>query len=171
MNLTVNQSNVAIYLAVKKPLASHYIEGDDAVLKSAKNICILILGSCIIILTIFFNIFIVLAVLFNKTMQNYTNIQFAFMSCADLLVGLLAMPSLLVSVLYGYWPLGRNLCAVWAIGDFVGGNLSIITLTIVSLHRLKCIKKPFVAKKSMIECVIPSLVCYLIILLISQNLF
>ena len=137
----------------------------DGNLVSTKNVFILIFGVFVIILTIGFNLFIILTVLFNKTMQNYTNIQFAFMSSADLLVGCIAMPSLLITALYEYWPLGQNMCALWAVGDFVGGNLSIITLTIVSLHRLRCIKKPSVSKKSTFESLIPSLIAWPLVIL------
>jgi hypothetical protein len=117
-------------------------------LNNFKNIITLLLGSCIILLTIFFNLFIILVVCINKQMQNYTNIQFAFMSLADLLVGTIAMPSLLISILYDRWPFGSYMCALWALGDFIGGNISICTLTLVSYHRLKCIRQPFASNSS-----------------------
>ena len=129
------------------------------------DIFLLIIGILIIFLTLAFNLFIIFTVLLNKQMQNFTNIQFAFMSCADMLVGAIAMPSLLISAVYGYWPLGPHFCALWSIGDFVGGNLSIITLTIVSGHRLQCIKKPFVTKKSNKEALKPSLIAWPIVIL------
>jgi hypothetical protein len=69
----------------------------------------------------------------------------------------LAMPSLLISIIYDYWPLGRWFCVLWCIGDFVGGNLSIIILTVITYHRLQCIRKPFIAKKSTFDSLVPFL--------------
>ncbi len=74
---------------------------------------VLILAVIFIILTISFNIFIILTVLFDKSMRNYTNIQFASMSFADILIGSLAMPFLLVLTLFGHWPLSNEYCILW----------------------------------------------------------
>jgi hypothetical protein len=56
-------------------------------LNNSKNVVIFITGVIIIFSTIALNLFIIIAVIFDKSMRNYTNIQFAFMSFADLLVG------------------------------------------------------------------------------------
>jgi hypothetical protein len=50
------------------------------------NVVIFLFISTIIILTIALNLFIIIAVISDKTLRNFTNIQFASMSCADLLV-------------------------------------------------------------------------------------
>ncbi len=76
-------------------------------------LAILILAVIFIVLTISFNIFIILTVLFDKSMRNYTNIQFASMSFADILIGSMAMPFLLVLTLYGHWPLSNEYCILW----------------------------------------------------------
>ena len=143
---------------------SSFAEDALEVVEDMASVFVLILGLLIIFLTIAFNLFIIITVVVNKQMQNFTNIQFAFMSCADMLVGTIAMPSLLVAIMYGRWPLGRHFCALWSIGDFVGGNLSIITLTIVSCHRLQCIKKPFASKKTNTQALLPSLVAWPIVI-------
>ncbi len=131
LNSTYNNNNNNTY------------DNEQVIFNNVGNIVTLLVGLTIILLTITFNLFIIIAVITNKTMQNYTNIQFAFMSAADLLVGCIAMPSLLVSILYKRWPFGATMCAFWTLADFIGGNISICTLTIVSHHRLKCIKQPF----------------------------
>lgn len=107
------------------------------------NLIIFLMGLIGIVLTIALNLFIIIAVIVDKSLRNFTNIQFASMSCADLLVGSIAMPCMLISTLFEYWPLSENLCIVFILGDFIGGNISIITLTIISHHRLKCIREPY----------------------------
>ncbi|CAF0932383.1 unnamed protein product [Brachionus calyciflorus] len=136
------------------------------VLIDGSNLIVFIIGCFVILVTICLNLFVVFTVVSDKSMRNYTNIQFASMSCADTLVGSIAMPLLLVSTLYDYWPFSEDMCVLFIIGDFVGGNISMITLTIISYHRLKCIKKPFgVIKKTHFESLLPSLFLWPIIFL------
>jgi hypothetical protein len=90
------------------------------------NIAIFIFSILIITATIVLNLFIIIIVIIDKSMRNYTNIQFASVSLADLLVGIIAMPLMVITQLYLYWPLGADWCIMWCIGDFVGGNVSII---------------------------------------------
>ena len=90
------------------------------------NITIFVAALLVITATILLNLFILIIVIIDKSMRNYTNIQFASVSLADLLVGALAMPLMLIAQLYKYWPLSADWCIVWCIGDFIGGNVSII---------------------------------------------
>lgn len=96
--------------------------------------------------TVILNLFILLSIFLYKSMRNYLNYQFASIAFADLIVGLIAMPSLLIPTLYDYWPFGRGLCILWCISDFFGCNVSSLSLVMISLYRLKCIKKPFMKK-------------------------
>lgn len=126
------------------------------------NLIAFIVGVLVIIITLALNIFIILSVILDKSMRNYTNVQFASMSIADLLVVTIAMPLLLASHLFqGSWPYNENVCIFFIIGDFVGGNISIITLMIISYHRLNCIKRPYeMKKKSMFEFLFPALIVW-----------
>ena len=126
-----------------------------------KNVFIFITFLCLMFMTISLNLFIIIVVIQDKSLRNFTNIQFASMSCADLIVGLVAMPSMLVNTLYGYWPLGDNLCILFILGDFIGGNISIITLAIISYHRLQCIRHPYGMKKyTLFEMLFPALIVW-----------
>ena len=108
-------------------------------------ILMIILG--IILLTITLNLFIFLSVLLYKNMKNYTNLQFASMSLADMLIGLIAMPCMMISTLYEYWPLSNDFCIAWCIGDFISGHVSFLCLCVISYHRLECIRDPVGIKK------------------------
>ena len=113
------------------------------------NMIGLICGVLVIIITVSLNMFIIFSVVFDKSMRNYTNVQFASMSIADTLVACIAMPLLLAShSVHGNWPYNENICVLFIIGDFVGGNISIITLTMISWHRLDCIRKPYQVQKN-----------------------
>lgn len=99
----------------------------------------------VIIATVFSNIFIILSVVFNRKMHNYVNYQFVSSAFADLLVGTVIMPSLLLSILYGYWPLSVEFCIIWCVSDSFVCNVSSLSLLLISIHRLKCIISPTVA--------------------------
>ena len=132
------------------------------VILDVSNMIGLISGVLVIIITISLNMFIIFSVVLDKNMRNYTNVQFASMSIADTLVACIAMPLLLAShSIYGSWPYHENLCILFIVGDFVGGNISIITLTIISWHRLNCIRKPVLQKsKSMREFLMPAFIVW-----------
>lgn len=121
----------------------------------------LILGCIVILFTISLNLFIIFTVVLDKSMRNYTNVQFASLSFADALVGSVAMPLMLASnTTHGFWPYSENLCIVFIIGDFVGGNVGIITLVIISYYRLECIRNPYLKKKTKLEMILPALIIW-----------
>ena len=61
---------------------------------------VLFVAALLVMITIvLLNIFIIATVVSDHNMRNYTNIQFASMSVADILVGAIAMPFLLVLTL------------------------------------------------------------------------
>jgi len=70
---------------------THWVEPNKTLSQllggDARSLCIFALASVLIVATVLLNCFIALAVVIDKSMKNYTNIQFAAMSCADLLVG------------------------------------------------------------------------------------
>ncbi|MBN3275852.1 5HT2A protein, partial [Polyodon spathula] len=55
----------------------------------------------IIILTIGGNILVIMAVSFEKKLQNATNFFLMSLAVADMLVGILVMPVSLINILYG----------------------------------------------------------------------
>lgn len=133
---------------------------------NGSNLLIFIIGSLVIFVTVCLNLFIVFTVITDKSMRNYTNIQYASMSCGDILVGSIAMPLMLVSTLYDSWPFNENMCILFIIGDFVGGNISMLLLMIIAYHRLRCIRKPFgMINMSQIELFIPSLFIWPVVFL------
>uniref|UniRef100_A0A8C4SDH9 5-hydroxytryptamine (serotonin) receptor 2C, G protein-coupled-like 1 n=1 Tax=Erpetoichthys calabaricus TaxID=27687 RepID=A0A8C4SDH9_ERPCA len=68
----------------------------------------------IIILTIGGNILVIMAVTFEKKLQNATNFFLMSLAVADMLVGILVMPVSLINILYNYaWPLPNALCPIW----------------------------------------------------------
>ncbi|XP_023612490.1 5-hydroxytryptamine receptor 2C [Myotis lucifugus] len=97
----------------------------------------------IIILTIGGNILVIMAVRFEKKLHNATNYFLMSLAIADMLVGLLVMPTSLLAILYDYvWPLPRPLCPVWISLDVLFSTASIMHLCAISLDRYVAIRNP-----------------------------
>ncbi|XP_051979607.1 5-hydroxytryptamine receptor 2B-like [Xyrauchen texanus] len=97
----------------------------------------------VIIPTIGGNILVILAVSFERKLQNATNFFLMSLAVADLLVGFLVMPIALVTVLFhSRWPLPEFLCPIWLFLDVLFSTASIMHLCAISLDRYIAIKKP-----------------------------
>ncbi|XP_058844993.1 5-hydroxytryptamine receptor 2A-like [Acipenser ruthenus] len=97
----------------------------------------------IIILTIGGNILVIMAVSFEKKLQNATNFFLMSLAVADMLVGILVMPVSLINILYDYaWPLPSALCPIWIYLDVLCSTASIMHLCTISLDRYVAIRNP-----------------------------
>ncbi|KAK1163288.1 5-hydroxytryptamine receptor 2A-like [Acipenser oxyrinchus oxyrinchus] len=97
----------------------------------------------IIILTIGGNILVIMAVSFEKKLQNATNFFLMSLAVADMLVGILVMPVSLINILYDYaWPLPSALCPIWIYLDVLCSTASIMHLCAISLDRYVAIRNP-----------------------------
>ncbi|KAG2463791.1 5-hydroxytryptamine (serotonin) receptor 2C, G protein-coupled-like 1 [Polypterus senegalus] len=97
----------------------------------------------IIILTIGGNILVIMAVTFEKKLQNATNFFLMSLAVADMLVGILVMPVSLINILYNYaWPLPNALCPIWIYLDVLFSTASIMHLCAISLDRYVAIRNP-----------------------------
>ncbi|XP_070812844.1 5-hydroxytryptamine receptor 2A [Pituophis catenifer annectens] len=97
----------------------------------------------VIIITIFGNILVILAVSLEKKLHNATNYFLMSLAITDMLLGFLVMPISMLTILYEYrWPLPRNLCAVWIYLDVLFSTASIMHLCAISLDRYIAIQDP-----------------------------
>ncbi|XP_013915240.1 PREDICTED: 5-hydroxytryptamine receptor 2A [Thamnophis sirtalis] len=97
----------------------------------------------VIIITIFGNILVILAVSLEKKLHNATNYFLMSLAITDMLLGFLVMPISMLTILYEYrWPLPRNLCTVWIYFDVLFSTASIMHLCAISLDRYIAIQDP-----------------------------
>lgn len=123
--------------------SSYQLESLSYIIMHDQNIYLFVGLIIVIVLTVVSNLFVLLTVICNKKFQNYINIQYASMAVADTFVGVIPMTSLLISTMYGFWPLNDSLCILWCIFDFVCCNVSSLNIVSISFYQLKCIVKPF----------------------------
>uniref|UniRef100_UPI00398F643A histamine H2 receptor-like n=1 Tax=Pristiophorus japonicus TaxID=55135 RepID=UPI00398F643A len=102
----------------------------------------LVLG-VIIIITIFGNVVICLAVGLNRKLQNRTNCFIVSLAVTDLLLGLLVMPfSAISELLDSEWPFGDIFCNVHTSLDVMLSTASILNLFMISLDRYCIVTAP-----------------------------
>jgi len=86
------------------------------------------------------NLLVLLAYKFEKKLRTTFAILIGNLAVTDLVVSALPMLFYTISILCGYWPLGRVLCGIWVVVDFTCVLASTYTLAAISLDRLWSIK-------------------------------
>ncbi|KAM6979576.1 histamine H1 receptor [Aplochiton taeniatus] len=94
------------------------------------------------LLTVVMNLLVLYAVRREKSLHTVGNLYIVSLSVADLLVGLVVMPLSLVYLLEDTWRLGRLLCQLWLIMDYVASTASIFSLFVLCLDRYRSVRQP-----------------------------
>lgn len=101
-----------------------------------------ILLGCVIILTIFGNITVLLAVYLDRRLRHTTNYFIVNLAAADLLLGVTVLPFSATLEVLKYWPFGNILCDLWASADVLWCTASILTLCVISIDRYIGVTRP-----------------------------
>ncbi|XP_067899060.1 histamine H2 receptor-like [Heterodontus francisci] len=102
----------------------------------------LVLG-VIIMITIFGNVVVCLAVGLNHKLQNHTNCFIVSLAATDLLLGLLVLPfSAISELLESEWPFGDTFCNIYTSLDVMLCTASILNLFMISLDRYFAVTAP-----------------------------
>ncbi|KAF7697431.1 5-hydroxytryptamine receptor 2C [Silurus meridionalis] len=111
----------------------------------------------VILLIIFFtiggNILVIMAVSLENKLHSATNLFLRSLAVADLLVGVLVMPTSLINILYNNsWPLPHVLCPMWIFLDVLFCTASIMHLCAISLDRYVGIRSPIQHSRTNSSC-------------------
>lgn len=98
------------------------------------------------LIAVFGNLMVFYIVLISKRMRNVTNLFIANLALADILIGSLAIPFQFTAALLQRWVLPSFLCSVCPTVQTVSLNVSIFTLTAISIDRHRAITKPLANK-------------------------
>ena len=90
---------------------------------------------CVVLLTIFGNVLVLVAVYTNKTLQTTFNYYVVNLAITDFAVAVTAMSFHTTDNILGYWPFGGFLCGVWIFFDYGMTFVSVFTLILISLDR------------------------------------
>uniref|UniRef100_A0A3Q1DB89 Alpha-2A adrenergic receptor n=1 Tax=Amphiprion ocellaris TaxID=80972 RepID=A0A3Q1DB89_AMPOC len=94
-----------------------------------------ILVGILILLTLFGNVMVVIAVITSRALRAPQNLFLVSLACADILVATLVMPFSLANELMGYWYFGKVWCEIYLALDVLFCTSSIVHLCAISLDR------------------------------------
>uniref|UniRef100_A0A3Q3N4A8 Alpha-2A adrenergic receptor n=1 Tax=Mastacembelus armatus TaxID=205130 RepID=A0A3Q3N4A8_9TELE len=94
-----------------------------------------ILVGILILLTVFGNVMVVIAVITSRALRVPQNFFLVSLACADILVATLVMPFSLANELMGYWYFGKVWCEIYLALDVLFCTSSIVHLCAISLDR------------------------------------
>ena len=96
-------------------------------------ICILL--SLLILSTVLGNVFVIAAVLLERSLQGVSNYLILSLAMADLLVAVCVLPLSLVNEISVHWYLGNRVCDFWTSMDVLCCTASILHLVAIALDR------------------------------------
>uniref|UniRef100_A0A3Q2Q4H4 Trace amine-associated receptor 13c-like n=1 Tax=Fundulus heteroclitus TaxID=8078 RepID=A0A3Q2Q4H4_FUNHE len=114
----------------RKPLQHH-----------AENTLLYILLSCISLLTVIFNLLVIISVSHFRQLHTPTNLFLLSLAVSDFLVGLLLMPIRIIQT-GGCWVLGDFMCGMLTYTSFIITSASVGNIVLISVDRYVAICDP-----------------------------
>ncbi|XP_041125055.1 alpha-2A adrenergic receptor-like [Polyodon spathula] len=99
------------------------------------TVSLIILVGILILLTVFGNVLVVIAVFTSRALKAPQNLFLVSLASADILVATLVMPFSLANELMGYWYFGKVWCEIYLALDVLFCTSSIVHLCAISLDR------------------------------------
>ncbi|XP_075592069.1 uncharacterized protein LOC124498878 [Dermatophagoides farinae] len=139
-NDTNGQSNEISSSFYNVDVTSMMNDNDDDDDDQTMNIAILITLSvilvCLILATIIGNVFVISAVILERSLRSVGNYLVVSLAITDLLVACLVMPIGAIYEVTGEWRMGIKLCELWTFIDVLCCTTSIFHLLAISCDRL-----------------------------------
>ncbi|XP_017283306.1 alpha-2A adrenergic receptor-like [Kryptolebias marmoratus] len=105
------------------------------------SVMLTILVGMLILLTVFGNVMVVIAVITSRALKAPQNLFLVSLASADILVSTLVMPFSLANELMGYWYFGKVWCEIHLALDVLFCTSSIVHLCAISLDRYWSVTK------------------------------
>jgi len=93
----------------------------------------------VLCLTIFGNLFVILAFCFDRRIRNHSNALLVSLSFTDLLLGLLVFSTLLVNELFSGWIFGEDYCKFYLTSSMFLNIISSNHLVIIAIDRYQIV--------------------------------
>ncbi|XP_061404480.1 LOW QUALITY PROTEIN: histamine H3 receptor-like [Lethenteron reissneri] len=114
-------------MALLWPPGSSWTPGQEALLTALMVVLMLA--------TVVGNAFVILAFAVDRGLRTHANFFFLNLAIADLLVGGFCIPLYVPYVLTGEWRLGRGLCKLWLVMDYLLCTASVFNIVLISFDR------------------------------------
>ncbi|XP_034144774.1 trace amine-associated receptor 13c-like [Esox lucius] len=111
-------------------------------LSTSIYIIIYIFFSLISVLTVFFNLVVIISIANFKQLHTTTNLLILSLAVSDLLVGLIVIPAITVAIIEPCWVVGEYVCALLMYTAYLCTSLSLGNLILISIDRYVAICNP-----------------------------
>ncbi|XP_015255798.1 PREDICTED: trace amine-associated receptor 13c-like isoform X1 [Cyprinodon variegatus] len=105
------------------------------------NILLYVVLSCICLLTVTFNLLVIISISHFRQLHTTTNMFLLSLAVSDLLIGLLLMP-IRILLTGGCWVLGSIICATFNYTSYILTSASVGTMVLISVDRYIAICDP-----------------------------
>uniref|UniRef100_A0A8D0G1L4 G-protein coupled receptors family 1 profile domain-containing protein n=1 Tax=Strix occidentalis caurina TaxID=311401 RepID=A0A8D0G1L4_STROC len=93
------------------------------------------------LVTILGNVLVILAFIMDRNLRHRSNYFFLNLAISDFAVGAFCMPLYIPYALTGTWHLGRSLCKIWLIMDYLLCTASVFSIVLISYDRFLSVTK------------------------------
>ncbi|XP_036400458.1 histamine H3 receptor [Megalops cyprinoides] len=99
------------------------------------SVFLAVLMTLLVFATVLGNALVILAFVVEKSLRTQGNFFFLNLAIADFLVGGFCIPVYIPYVLTGEWRLGRGLCKLWLVVDYMLCTASVFNIVLISFDR------------------------------------
>ncbi|KFR04005.1 Histamine H3 receptor, partial [Nipponia nippon] len=93
------------------------------------------------LVTILGNVLVILAFIMDREISDRSNYYFLNLAISDFAVGAFCMPLYIPYALTGTWHLGRGLCKLWLVMDYLLCTASVFSIVLISYDRFLSVTK------------------------------
>ncbi|XP_023854568.1 histamine H3 receptor-like [Salvelinus sp. IW2-2015] len=123
--------------------SSNFTPGSDsatvheagAALPGYMMVILAVLMITLVVVVVAGNALVILAFIVDKSLRNQSNYFFLNLALSDFLVGAFCIPVYIPYILTGRWVLGRTLCKLWLLMDYLLCTASVFNIVLISYDR------------------------------------
>uniref|UniRef100_A0A673FUG4 G-protein coupled receptors family 1 profile domain-containing protein n=1 Tax=Sinocyclocheilus rhinocerous TaxID=307959 RepID=A0A673FUG4_9TELE len=117
------------------PSNSTTVSSDGAPFPGYTMVILAILMITLVVVVVVGNALVILAFVVDKSLRNQCNYFFLNLAISDFLVGAFCIPVYMPYILTGRWMLGRGLCKLWLVMDYLLCTASVFNIVLISYDR------------------------------------
>ncbi|KAM4604905.1 histamine H3 receptor-like [Polymixia lowei] len=120
--------------------SGYYFNSDSTRVQSNKFtgpvfVILAVMMVTLVVVIVLGNALVILAFKVDKSLRRQCNYYFLNLAISDFLVGAFCIPVYIPYILTGRWTLGRGLCKLWLVMDYVLCSASVFNIVLISYDR------------------------------------
>uniref|UniRef100_A0A3B5Q973 Histamine receptor H3 n=4 Tax=Poeciliinae TaxID=586240 RepID=A0A3B5Q973_XIPMA len=98
-------------------------------------VILMVMMVTLVVVIVLGNALVILAFKVDKSLRRQCNYYFLNLAISDFLVGAFCIPVYIPYILTGRWTLGRGLCKLWLVTDYLLCSASVFSIVLISYDR------------------------------------